>query len=544
MWVCSTGVSIAALSFLGLDAHVLEDGLDRSLGFFVGVSGPEPPPRPTGGSGTLRVPALSVDENYFTPGPAMREPTTNPLRAAPSAKPRYFRHRRKGGNMRRLLIVLTALLLLVVAAVPGVSAKAAGPKPDYFLDESKLPFDPLPGLSASQYWGVHGGAGYRVEVPDNWNGDLVVWAHGFRGDGLELTVDNHPLRPLLLQLGYAWAASSYSTNSYDVAQGVKDTHALTKLFNGLVGNPDITYLTGASMGGHITAAAIEQYPRSYDGAMPICGVLGDYELFDFFVDFSLVAQTLTGVTSPYPFPADYGTAYVSAIKADLELFPGTFPFTLNEHGEHLKSFTELATGGDRPVFDQGFLFWNGVVPGDFLFGVLAGADGTMPRSPGQIIDNTDTVYQFDTDPNLTPAEQLVNDEILRVAADPSGRHPNGLANAPIVSGDIGIPVLTLHTLGDLFVPFSMEQIYADRVAHHGASDLLVQRAIRDVGHCAFTGDELAAGFLDLVTWVEQGSRPAGDDVSDPTAVSDPNFGCFFTSEDRSYPGPLSIPACP
>lgn len=39
MWVCSTGFSIAALSFLGLDAHVLEDGLDRSLGFFVGVSG-------------------------------------------------------------------------------------------------------------------------------------------------------------------------------------------------------------------------------------------------------------------------------------------------------------------------------------------------------------------------------------------------------------------------------------------------------------------------------------------------------------------------
>lgn len=78
MWVCSTGVSIAALSFLGLDAHVLEDGLDRSLGFFVGVSGPEPPPRPTGGSGTLRVPALSVDENYFTPGPAMSRTDDKP----------------------------------------------------------------------------------------------------------------------------------------------------------------------------------------------------------------------------------------------------------------------------------------------------------------------------------------------------------------------------------------------------------------------------------------------------------------------------------
>ena len=60
---------------------------------------------------------------------------------------------------------------------------------------------------------------------------------------------------------------------------------------------------------------------------------------------------------------------------------------------------EVVTGGDRPVFDQGFLFWN-FFAGDFLFGVLAGTDGTLPRSPGQTFDNIDTVYQFDTDPGL------------------------------------------------------------------------------------------------------------------------------------------------
>ena len=29
------------------------------------------------------------------------------------------------------------------------------------------------------------------------------------------------------------------------------------------------------MGGHITGVAIEQYPNAYDGAMPMCGVMGD-----------------------------------------------------------------------------------------------------------------------------------------------------------------------------------------------------------------------------------------------------------------------------
>ena len=64
---------------------------------------------------------------------------------------------------------------------------------------------------------------------------------------------------------------------------------LTQQFNGIVGRPQVTYLTGASMGGRVTAAAIEQFPRAYDGALPICGVLGDHELFDFYLDYSLVA---------------------------------------------------------------------------------------------------------------------------------------------------------------------------------------------------------------------------------------------------------------
>jgi hypothetical protein len=35
-------------------------------------------------------------------------------------------------------------------------------------------------------------------------------------------------------------------------------------------------------------------------------------------------------------------------------------------------------------------------------------------------------------------------------------------------------------------------------------------------------------FLDLVSWVETGVKPAGDDVLDPTEVANPLFGCNFT----------------
>lgn len=118
----------------------------------------------------------------------------------------------------------------------------------------------------------------------------------------------------------------------------------------------------------------------------------------------------------------------------------------------------------------------------------------------------------------------------RVTADPQARRTNGLANVAPTTGDIRIPMLTLHTLGDLFVPFHIEQEYARRVAAKGRSGNLVQRATRDCGHCTFTPTELVTTFVDLVKWVEGGIKPAGDDVLNPAAVAHPNFGCTYTDK--------------
>lgn len=451
--------------------------------------------------------------------------------------------------MRKLTVILWAFALTVVVAVPTAGAAPGngnGPKPDFFVDESTLPFDALPG--ATSYWGVHTGAGYRIEVPDDWNGELVMWAHGFRGTGLELTVDNHPLREFLIATGYAWAASSYSANDYNITAGVQDTHALATRFNGIVDKPDKVYITGASMGGHITAVSIEQYRNFYDGAMPICGVLGDFELFDYFLDFNVAAQQLGTGSSAFPVDtAEYVGVTVPAIKANLSgPFPG-WPLSLNADGVNLKNLTELRSGGERPNFDEAWFFWNtfpefGSGPGNFLFDLGLG-EGTLVDSPGVALDNTDVIYQFDTDPMLSAAELAFNDGVVRVAQDAQGRSPNGLSQVPPILGDPSVPVLTLHNLGDLFVPFHNEIVYGNEVAANGKSDLLVQRAIRGVGHCGFTGTELVTAFVDLVTWVATGVKPAGDDVTNPTAVADPDFGCVFT-DFVGLPAHILPTACP
>jgi hypothetical protein len=150
------------------------------------------------------------------------------------------------------------------------------------------------------------------------------------------------------------------------------------------------------------------------------------------------------------------------------------------------------------------------------FGAL---NGEVPRSPGVVVDNTDAVYQFDSDAALTPAEAALNAAVLRVAQTLAGRVEHGVANVPVVNGTPPVPVLTLHDLGDLFVPFSMEQFYARRVAAAGLSDRVVQRAIRGVGHCDFTPAEHVTAFTDLVRWVEGGVKPPGHDVLTPAVVS-------------------------
>jgi hypothetical protein len=415
--------------------------------------------------------------------------------------------RAAGDTMKKTFLALLAVLML------PASGMAAQPK--HFVDTSKLPFAEIPGVPSQRLWGKLGGAGYRIEVPENWNGKLVMWAHGYRGTGLELTVDNHPLRAFLVANGYAWAASSFTKNGYDPAQGVTDTNALRGLFVTRFGEPDRTYITGASLGGHIAAVIAEHPGSQYDGAAAVCGNLADYEQFDYYLDFNAAAQTLSGVGQTYPYAADYLTSQVPATKAALG---PAFPFVLNSQGNAFKSLVELRSGGVRPVFEQGWLYWNGVVPGDFVFGA-----GTMPVQLGIAVQNANVVYQFDSDPVLSAAESSFNTLVQRVTATTTSRR-----KLPITSGALKVPMLTLHTLGDLYVPFRTEVVYAQRVAQKGKSDLLVQRATRDVGHCTFTPVELTTAFLDLVDWVEAGVKPAGDNVANPAAVADPDFGCTFT----------------
>ncbi|MFE9190130.1 alpha/beta hydrolase family protein [Micromonospora sp. NPDC007208] len=437
----------------------------------------------------------------------------------------------------RRLLAATATLTLAVglagaapAGATGRDAQGGEPLPGYTIENPPLAPLVVGDKPTTVRQGVHRHAGYIIEVPARWNGDLVVWAHGYRGQGTVLSPEPPAfgLRQRLLEQGYAWASSSYDRNGFDIRSGVLGTKDLADHFGRTVRRPQHTYVAGVSMGGYVIGRSLEQYPGFYDGALPMCGVLGDQTLLDFYLDYNLVAQALAGVPA-YPTPADYLTNAVPRIQVTLGLagLTPTGPDTTTDRGKQLRAITVNRSGGPRPGADAAFAVWK-----DFLFSISVptGSGNSPAQRPGQLSTNLLARYTPNSPVNVNATVQRVAPENVWQRLLPT------LTEVPRIAGRPTAPVLSLHGLGDMFVPFSMEQAYATDVARHGRSKLVVQRAIRATQHCEFTPAEAGAAWDDLVSWVRTGKRPAGDTVTDPAVVARPDYGCRFSDRDAYAAG--------
>jgi hypothetical protein len=438
------------------------------------------------------------------------------------------------------------------AVVPGI--EIADPACEFNGATYTGPFSPIANGNGqlSRVWtGIaDDGSAYRIEVPPNWNGTLVMFAHGYRGTGNEVWIDDPQLRQYFVDNGFAWAASSYAMNGYDPGDGVVDTHDLLEAF------PSITHLrsrqvimSGLSMGGEVTSAEIEAYKGDFAGAMPYCGVLAGNNLFDYYLGANVTAAGLTGTTISYPTTLAAGTAYAPAYQSTVQselpalgITPDaatggqTFTTNLTKTGTLWADTVEQLSGGTRPGFASAIDYWDsfGFAPltqAPFLFGVYPGLNGgTLGFANGSVAGNERTFYTFSDDPFIDlPQEIAVNRAVLRTPVTAtSSADALSPAELPVIHGDPGIPVLSVHGIGDLFVPLSMDQQYDAMMVAHGEGGLFVDRAIREVTHCGYTTSELSSAFAALVSWIDTGKRPAGDNILNPRVVASPLFGCRFT----------------
>jgi pimeloyl-ACP methyl ester carboxylesterase len=372
--------------------------------------------------------------------------------------------------MRRSLVAILLALSAVFAvnAGQGASAKA----------ESKIET------------GEINGAKFYLEVPAAWNKGLVMYCHGYEmpGNAPVNWNDQGPkgLREAFLSRGFAFAASSYRTQGWAVKEAVEDTEALRQYFIKKHGQPRETFVTGHSMGGHITVATIEQYSNVYDGAMPLCGPLGpaidfiEDRVFDLIVTFEYYFPGTIG--SPVDVPADRAAIFASAGKARaaLEAAPERAAMFARHFNISVKELPEVL----------GFF--------KLIMGEL------KQRAGGNPFDNRNTIYSgFDDD-------AAVNRGVKRYAADPKAQ--DYLRRYYTPTGRISDPVLTVHTTYDQLVPARDVGYYDVTTALAGTQDLFVAKFVVASGHCNISPERIAAAFEALLGWVHDHKRPAAGEI--------------------------------
>jgi hypothetical protein len=144
--------------------------------------------------------------------------------------------------------------------------------------------------------GTHEGADFLIGMPDKWNGGLVLFAHGYEGEGDGRgSVRGSPLASHLAARGYAWAASGYRSRGYRPDWFLADTMALRARFIARFGTPRWTILHGQSMGGHVTIASLEHHPEVYQGGLIECGIVDGVGLVDWLYAYTAAAEYLSGV---------------------------------------------------------------------------------------------------------------------------------------------------------------------------------------------------------------------------------------------------------
>lgn len=384
---------------------------------------------------------------------------------------------------------------------------------------------PAAGAAPTTLTGELNGAPYRIVVPENWNGTLVVHAHGYRDradhpgevdDRSAPAAPSAALEPALLAQGYALAGSAYKTNGWAVQDGIADTKLLVSYFRSAVGKPNRTLLWGFSMGSIVTLSLAEQTAGLFDGYIAACAVAGGTtRAWDGAVATSLAYDTTFGWNNAW--------GSVGNVRDDLdfesEVLPKLIPEVSNPLNFGKFEFIRLVTGTvPLSLPAPGY-------PGWILTNMFFGTEGRAElerRAGGPVGQNLTHVYMLSPVDKAYLASFGVNADVLlaqmnagrTIAADTSAR--NYVEHWADYSGKIKKPLLTLHTRTDSLVPVQHESAYAATVAAAGRTGNLAQTVTNGNGHCNFTGPQLVTALTALDTWVATGTKPT--DASFPAAL--------------------------
>lgn len=342
-----------------------------------------------------------------------------------------------------------------------------------------------------------GGAFYRIVVPDTWNGDLVIWNHGFTlSPPAPLTPgDMGPLASVQLAEGYAVAASSYQQNGWAVFKTKNDLLQLVNAFQERFGPPDEIIVTGASLGGIVTAAALEQADLgNVTGAYAICGAVAGSRNWDGAVDLRLVYNAVCASTPGAAIPGGAGglpkgstftnAQLALAVNACTGILTPPALQTPQQQANLAKILGITQLPANFLLTDMGFATF-GLQNLTYDQGKLAGKIG---------IGNASVDY----------GDAGIDASVERVSPNPGAA--NRLGNSYTPTGNVGqARIVSLHTDKDGLVLVENQSEYASVVPAANLTTAIVVEAVPT--HCGFTAFETVAGWESLRAWLAGAPQP-------------------------------------
>jgi pimeloyl-ACP methyl ester carboxylesterase len=365
------------------------------------------------------------------------------------------------------------------------------------------------------------GSLYALYIPANWNGEAIYYAHGVRPPVPFAPIsladqDNFfEVRDALGQLGYAFAYSSFSENGLAIKDGAQRTHQLRGLLSAeLHQEPTRNYLAGYSLGAAVALKLGEQFPQQYDGVLAMCGLVGGSPLelqyigdvralFDYYYPNVFPESNVISVTTPLT-PAQVQARVIGAVSAN-----PIGMFAIASTAQTPLAYAPIGSLTDNPP-SVAFQTMLGSLIYALSYQQLGAADAMEHTHGHSPYDNRNTVYTLGTPVIGAPGllQALITGSNQGVARyDSPVDAQNYLDQYYVPTGKLQIPTVSVHNVFDPLVPFFHEPALAQIVGAAGASNMLLQRAIPNYGHCNFPTSLVVSSFQTLAAWVTTGTKP-------------------------------------
>ncbi|NYE24484.1 hypothetical protein [Pigmentiphaga litoralis] len=376
------------------------------------------------------------------------------------------------------------------------------------------------------------GAFYLIAMPEKWNGDLVMHAHG--GPSLDAPTPARAVEDLerwtiMVKQGYAWAGSTFRQGGVEVRAAAEDTERLRKIFIEHVAKPKLTILHGQSWGGGVAAKAAETYTAAtnngkapYDGVLLTSGVIagGSYS-YDFRLDLRVVYQYLC---NNHPRPTEAAYPLNLGLPAGVTMTSADLTGRVNECLGLNKTAAQRTAEETRKIrtIENVIKIPASSIQSHINWGTFHFQDISSKRTGGASpFGNIGVRYSGSDD------DAALNAGVLRYAADPTAAAKFAADTDP--NGKIPVPVLTMRGTQDPTAFVEMANFFGRTMTRAGTADHLVQTFTNDNAHSYLSDPAYVTMMSSLTKWVTQGTKPTPASVAAacPAFEAEYGAGCRF-----------------